>query len=42
VDSLYVKRIVIDDLVGYVYVVRVDLCMCKQFFVTPQIRPVII
>jgi hypothetical protein len=24
VDSLHVKRICIDDLVGYVYIVRVD------------------
>jgi hypothetical protein len=25
VDSLHVKRIVIEDLVGYVYIVRVDM-----------------
>jgi hypothetical protein len=25
VDSLHVKRICIEDLVGYVYIVRVDL-----------------
>jgi hypothetical protein len=24
VDSLYVKRIAIEDIVGYVYIVRVD------------------
>jgi hypothetical protein len=27
VDSLYVKRIGIDDLVGYVYIIRVDYLM---------------
>jgi hypothetical protein len=27
VDSLHAKRIVIDDLVGYVYIVRVDSVM---------------
>jgi hypothetical protein len=32
VDSLYVKRIAIDDLVSCVYIVRVDLCKFTYWF----------
>jgi hypothetical protein len=32
VDSLHVKRIDIDDLVGYVYIVRVDIYENRPIF----------
>jgi hypothetical protein len=33
VDSLYVKRINIEDLVGYVYIVRVDKVAYRALYV---------